>query len=120
MRLAGSWVPAGSWLLGEGQARIDPAVWWPTAVLVAVAVVIAVLLTWRAATRQPASGPEAFLGREVVLRDASGRSGQTWVDGAWWAVRSDEELSRGQRVRVVGADGLTLIVSPVTSEGNSP
>lgn len=110
---------AGLFLFQEGQARVDPVVLWPAAVLIALAVVIAGRLAWRARARQPVSGPEAFAGREVVLRDASGRSGQAWFDGAWWAVRSDAELSTGQRVQVLGADGLTLIVAPVESEGNA-
>jgi membrane protein implicated in regulation of membrane protease activity len=36
------------------------------------------------------------------------------MDGAWWNVRSEAaELSKGDLVRVVGYEGLDLLVEPV-------
>jgi membrane-bound serine protease (ClpP class) len=110
---------AGLFLFQDGQAQVDPVVLWPTAVLIGIGVVIAGRLAWRARSTQPISGSAAFAGREAVLRDASGRSGRTWFEGAWWAVSSEDELSSGQRVRVVGIDGLTLIVQPIDMEGEA-
>jgi membrane-bound serine protease (ClpP class) len=108
---------AGLFLFQDGQAQVDPRVLWPTSVLIGIGVVIAGRLAWRARSAQPVSGPEAFAGREAVLRDASGPSGRAWFEGAWWAVRSrGMDLRKGQRVRVVGLDGLTLIVEPIENE----
>jgi membrane-bound serine protease (ClpP class) len=100
---------AGLFLFQDGQARVNPVVLWPTALLIGVGVVVAGRLAWQARSVQPVSGHEAFAGREAVVRDSSGRDGRTWFEGAWWRVRGDEPLTAGQRVRVVGVDGLTLL-----------
>ena len=39
--------------------------------------------------------------------------------GEVWQVRANAPLGRGQRVRVVGIDGLVLAVEPAGPEGNS-
>jgi membrane-bound serine protease (ClpP class) len=103
--------------LFEGPIRVDPAVLWPTAVVTGGGVVVAGRLAWRARRSTPVSGQEAFAGREAVLHEASGTSGTVRFEGAWWTVRSrDETLRPGQPVRVVGVDGLTLLVEPIGTE----
>jgi membrane-bound ClpP family serine protease len=39
------------------------------------------------------------------------------VDGERWRVRADQPLRADQRVRITRVDGLTLEVSPDTSQG---
>jgi membrane-bound serine protease (ClpP class) len=108
---------AGLFLFEGPEVRVNPAVLWPTAVVVGGGVIVAGRLAWRARSRQPVSGTEAFAGQQAVLHDASGHSGRAMFDGAWWTVRGARDpLHRGQRVRVVGVDGLTLLVEPVDPE----
>src|SRR5690606_39890498 len=61
----------------------------------------------------PICGAESFTGRTAVLQAATGSTGRALFEGAWWDVRSpDAALQKGQSVRVVGVDGLTLLVEP--------
>ncbi|MCU7845739.1 MAG: nodulation protein NfeD [Candidatus Thiodiazotropha sp. (ex Monitilora ramsayi)] len=62
------------------------------------------------------SGREELVSSEgVVLDDFSGH-GKVTVHGEIWEARSDKPLSRDQRVRIIGRDGLTLDVIPVDNE----
>jgi membrane-bound serine protease (ClpP class) len=108
---------AGLFLFQGPDVRVNPAVLWPTAMVVGGGVIVAGRLAWRARSRQPVSGTEAFAGQRTVLHDASGHSGRAMFEGAWWTVRSSRDpLRRGQVVRVVGVDGLTLLVEPADPE----
>ncbi len=60
---------------------------------------------------------EALIGREAVVRLAEGLSGEAFVEGAWWRVRSrNGPLAEGQTVTVVATEGLELIVDTEEEE----
>ena len=64
-----------------------------------------------AARREPPhGGPEDLVGAHGTVRVALDPVGQVYVAGALWRARAEQPLSRGERVRVVGVDGLTLTV----------
>ncbi|MDH3396987.1 MAG: nodulation protein NfeD, partial [Acidimicrobiia bacterium] len=107
----------GGLLLFEGPFGIRPMVLWPVGLVVGGGVVLAGRLTWRARRAPPVSGAEALMGRETVVGTASGRTGQAFVEGAWWRIRSrNGELTEGRPVTVVATEGLELIVK--TEEDN--
>ncbi|MFG3496544.1 nodulation protein NfeD [Streptomyces sp. NPDC047928] len=98
-------------LLFRGELALDPAVLWPTAVVVGAGSLLAGRLAWRARQAPATTGREALIGRVAAVRGADGATGQVLLDGAWWTVRGREEPVReGERVRVVGREGLELIV----------
>lgn len=99
-------------LLFRGELGVDPAVLWPTAVVVGGGSILAGRLAWRARRAPATTGHEGLLGREAVVRrvDSGTGNGQVLLEGAWWTVRSRESaLTEGQRVRVVDREGLHLI-----------
>lgn len=101
---------------------VSLAVIAPVAVVVGSAVVVAGRLVMRS-RRSPttATGPGLFLDRVVTVRGAAGLRGQTFVEGAWWNVRSTaRDLDEGGAVRVVGMDGLDLLVEPVPPAPSTP
>jgi membrane-bound serine protease (ClpP class) len=107
----------GGLFLFEGSVRIDPAVLVPVALVVGGGSVLAGRLAWRARRAPSVTGREGLLGRQATVRTADGATGQVLLDGAWWTVRSrDADLAPGQVVRVVGLDGLNLVVDPVNPE----
>jgi membrane-bound serine protease (ClpP class) len=63
--------------------------------------------------RRPAaaSGEMALVGRTGTVIDWSGNSGHVFVHGERWAARSSDKLEKGQPVRILRLDGLTLIVA---------
>lgn len=96
---------------------VDLAAALPLAVVMFVLVVIAgrVAVSSR---RVPstATGTDVFTGRTVPVHEASGAEGRSHTHGAWWALRSTGlPLEVGREVRVVGIDGLTLLVDPEAS-----
>jgi membrane-bound ClpP family serine protease len=63
------------------------------------------------------TGTDLLVGRSVPVRDGEGRTGSTYAAGAWWSLRSTTgPLLPGAEVRVVGVDGLVLLVDPQQSE----
>lgn len=97
----------------EGVA-VDP---WAA---VPLAIVMFVIVVWvgRVAMRtrktpSVSTGTDLLLGRRVPVRDGDGRTGSTFAAGAWWSLRSTTgPLETGAEVRVVGVDGLVLLVDP--------
>jgi len=106
---------------------VDLAVALPTAVVVALLAVVAGRLVAKS-HRAPvtASGPGQYLDHVVTVRDVGrgpepGRTGRTFTEGTWWNVRSTgEPLAAGTRARVVGMDGLTLLVEPLPPDEQAP
>ncbi|MGK5533909.1 NfeD family protein [Streptomyces sp. URMC 129] len=75
-------------------------------------------LTRRAFLTRPTTGREALVGREAVVRRARGGTGQVLLEGAWWTVRGrDAPVREGRRVRVVGQEGLDLLVEDAENAG---
>jgi membrane-bound serine protease (ClpP class) len=100
-------------LMFRGELGVDPAVLWPTALVVGGGSVLAGRLAWRARKAPPTTGHQALLGREAAVRRVERGTGQVLLEGAWWTVRGrDAALAEGQHVRVVDHDGLELIVEP--------
>lgn len=107
----------GGLLLFEGPFGIRPIVLWPVGLVMGVGVMLAGRLTWRARRAPPASGAEALVGRETVVANAAGRTGQAFLEGTWWRIRSRTgDLIEGRPVTVVATEGLELIVE--TKEDN--
>jgi membrane-bound serine protease (ClpP class) len=101
---------------------VDLAAAVPLAVVMFVLVVIAGRVAVRTRhTPSRTTGTDVFTGRTVPVRDASGTTGRSYTQGAWWALRSiGPPLEVGRDVRVVGIDGLTLLVDPEDSEQAAP
>lgn len=94
----------------------------PVAVLMFVLVVLAGRVAVRT-RRAPSTttGADVFTGRTVPVREASGTSGRSYTQGAWWSLRSTgAPLETGTRVRVVGVDGLVLLVDPQAHDDGEP
>lgn len=57
-------------------------------------------------------GPETLIGATGIITAECRPTGQARVRGEVWLARCDNGADVGQRVRVVGRDGLTLLVTP--------
>lgn len=102
--------------LFEGTLSINPPVLWPTAVVLGAATTLAGRLAIRARRARPTTGASTLVGRAVTVDPRDERSGDAFVDGAWWTVRADEGPLRPGPAEVVAIDGLTLIVRPTGGE----
>ncbi|MGH4009342.1 MAG: NfeD family protein [Pseudonocardiaceae bacterium] len=102
----------------QGPVGVSPAVLWPTAALIGGGSLLAGRLAQRAHRARPATGGDALVGQETVVRGTSGQTtGRVRLEGAWWTARTrGEPLHDGQRVRVVGLEDLTLVVESIRTE----
>jgi membrane-bound serine protease (ClpP class) len=104
----------------EGVA-VDLTAVLPLAVVMFVAAVFAGRIAFRVRHGpSTATGADIFTGRSVPVREAEGTTGRSFAEGAWWSIRSvGPPLQVGSTVRVVGIDGLVLVVDPATPDGDA-
>ena len=62
--------------------------------------------------RRKAVGAETLIGKEAVVTVDCRPNGQVRLDGEIWEARCDAGAAAGDKVRVIGRDGLVLVVSP--------
>jgi membrane-bound serine protease (ClpP class) len=116
-------VLAAVFLFDDAQGvSVDITAALPLAVLMFGLVVLAGRVAVR--TRHAPStmtGTDIFTGRTVPVKEASGAAGRSFTEGAWWTLRSTgAPLEVGTDVRVVGIDGLVLVVDPGEPEEGKP
>ncbi len=70
--------------------------------------------------RPVVSGREGLVGAEGEAVSAFKGRGSVRVQGEHWSARSEHKLARGQRIRVTGRDGLTLLVAPADEDSSTP
>jgi len=98
------------------------AIAWPLIVAVAAlsaAFFIGVaMMALKARRRQIVSGREEMVGATGAVLEDFSDIGRVRVHSEEWQARCRIPLKRGQRIKVVGIDGLMLTVEPYTTEGN--
>jgi len=71
-----------------------------------------VTLAVRSQLRRPVTGAEGMIGETGdAMEDFTGK-GKVFVHGEWWNARCGVPLKKGDRVTVVGREGMTLVVEP--------
>jgi membrane protein implicated in regulation of membrane protease activity len=88
--------------------------WNLIAFLVIVPLWVLELFGWNRTVknRRKAVGVETLIGKEAVVSTDCNPSGQVRLDGEIWEARCDAGAAVGDKVRVIGRDGLVLVVSP--------
>ncbi len=101
----------------EGVA-VDLSAALPLAIVMFVAAVLAGRLALRTRSiPSTTTGADLLAGHLVPVREADGITGRGFTEGAWWSVRSvGPPLHAGDNARVVGMDGLVLLVEPMAEE----
>ena len=85
--------------------------------LVSAAFFLAVVsLALRARRRRVVTGSEQLVGASGEAIEAFEREGRVRIHSEDWTARSRTPLQAGQKVRVLGRDGLTLLVEPQTED----
>ncbi|MEX0863912.1 MAG: nodulation protein NfeD [Acidimicrobiia bacterium] len=100
--------------LFEGELQVSPPVLWPTALVMGAAATVAGRAAVRARLQPSTTGTGTLIGKAGMVVNVEGANGSVFLDGAWWSVRSSTgELEPGEQARVVGIEGLELIVEPI-------
>jgi membrane-bound serine protease (ClpP class) len=99
--------------LFEGDVRVNPAVLWPSAVVLGGTSIIAGRAALKARREPPTSGPEAMIGKMVTITRMGNRT-SAFLDGAWWEVKGrGSDLKAGAVAKVVAIEGIGLVVEEV-------
>jgi membrane-bound serine protease (ClpP class) len=72
-------------------------------------------LVFRSQRSKPTLGMEGLLGEIGEARSALAPRGKIFVHGEYWNAEADGEIALGERVEVVGVDGMTLKVKRISS-----
>jgi membrane-bound serine protease (ClpP class) len=91
-----------------------PAPWGLAVVSAAAVVEIAEIFFWIRLSRRwrVRAGAETLIGARGEVAAPCHPVGQIRVAGELWRARCERGAGRGETVRVVGRDGLTLLVEP--------
>lgn len=89
-------------------------------VLAGVTSIAAVVFLWfigrksiDAMTMKPVNLREDLIGKEGETRTEVNLDGTVYVGGEEWTARSEDPIPAGMPVRVIGRDGLVVVVEPV-------
>jgi membrane-bound serine protease (ClpP class) len=109
-----AFIAGGYFLVEDAGTDIDMSISLPlivgmaaTTALLTFAVVAAAM---KSRQRPPASGSEQMIGARAQVVAWEGQTGSIRVHGEIWNARAAAPLQAGDGVRVIGRDGLTLIV----------
>jgi membrane-bound serine protease (ClpP class) len=96
----------------SGGLRISWFVMVPTVGATAALVIVAVSAGLWALYRRPTTGVAGMVGQTCVVRTPLDPEGQVQVEGELWrAVAQDGPVPAGERVQILGVEGLTLRVA---------
>ena len=104
----------GSMMLFE-DIGVSLRLMMPTILLVGAFFVVVAGLAFRAQRARPSSGKEGLMGEKGFARDTIDPEGLVFVHGEHWKAQSEERIEPGEKVEVVGMEGLVLKVRKITS-----
>ena len=109
----------GSVMLIDSPApalQISWAVIFPVVGLSALLFIITVTVAVRVHREKTDTGREGLIGKQAEAKSELNPAGQVFVHGEYWNARSSGPVHKGEKVTIVGIDGLTLIVTKLGSD----
>lgn len=100
--------------LFEGSVNVSPMLVWPSAAVLGVASLVAGRSALLARGQPATMGPETLVGRRVTVKSTGGRE-TAFLDGTWWDIKSTVPLEDGSEAKVIGTEGVRLLVEEVQS-----
>jgi membrane-bound serine protease (ClpP class) len=89
---------------------------WATAIAVTLPFAAITVFLLRLAVKsfryKIATGAESMVGEVGIAKTDIHPEGRVFVHGEWWNAQSEQPISSGAKVRIVGVDGLLLTVAP--------
>ena len=86
---------------------------FPAALLTTVIFGVGMILVAKSQKKRPITGKEGLMDAVGLCRTEINPEGKIFVHGELWTSTSDEVILPGEKVRVVGIEGLTLRVKKV-------
>lgn len=95
----------------DPSLRVSKSILLTISLLVGGTLVVVFLMVYKARQAKPFSGQSAMIGRTGKMH----RDGFMYVEGALWRTTSDEPLTEGDTVEVIGVSNMTLKVRKLSS-----
>jgi len=101
------------------EMRVSLTLILPVALAFAGIISFLVYLAAKAYKNPVVTGEEGIIGQEGEVRTSirPGHPGKVFVFGEYWNATGDTEIQTGQKVKVVGREGMTLKVEPPSQGG---
>jgi len=101
---------------------VDPNIVYAAAATFGVFTLWVSYLVVRSQRRRPSLGVEGLLGEfgEVRQRIDAGRAGKVFVYGEYWSAVAEAPIEVGERVQVIGVEGMQLTVRPAAGRADAP
>jgi len=78
---------------------------------VSVIVLVITIVAMKPQLAKPKVGPEALIGKEGIVSEIKGpREVLVFIDGEYWLAKVEGKVSKGDKVLVIGVEGLILKV----------
>ncbi len=90
--------------------KISWAVILPVVVATALFFSVVIGMAVRAHRRRPVSGIEAMIGLRGEAYTDIDPEGKVFIHGEIWNAKSDEKITKGEKIKVINTEGMTLIV----------
>ncbi|NTW67716.1 MAG: nodulation protein NfeD [Nitrospirae bacterium] len=98
----------------EPSLQISWAVILPVVAASSLLFIVTVTVAVRAHRGRVDTGKEGLVGMHAEAKTEIGEDGQVFLRGEYWNARSDEHIAKGEKVMVVGVEGLRLLVKKVS------
>lgn len=85
----------------------------PAVVITAALFIFAIGMGIRVQFKKPTTGKEGLIGEIAVARTKIDKEGKVFVNGEIWGAESKEVIKKGEKVKIVGFDKLTLKVEKI-------
>lgn len=89
----------------------------PLLLMIFILTVAMVVLTARAYREGVVSGREGYVGGLGEVSEALAPKGRIFFEGTYWTAESRVHVAKGEKVRIIGVDGLKLYVEPAGETG---
>ncbi|HIP84571.1 MAG TPA: NfeD family protein [Methanothermococcus okinawensis] len=98
-----------------------PSLALPLALLAGIVTVVILQITVYRVKEDIKIGPEKFIGRVIVLPVDLDENGQALItiDNEKWHIKSREPLKKGDLVKIVGVEGVCLVVEKVKDQSTT-
>lgn len=103
----------GSLLLFDTKSSdlaVHPSIIFTAVITLSAAMLLLGYLVFKSQRRKPTLGLEGLVGEIGEVKVALNPSGKIFVHGEYWNAQSDAEIPAGERVEVVGFEGMCLKV----------
>lgn len=85
----------------------------PAVILTAIFFIFAVGMAVKAHKRKPVSGIEGLEGETGEADTDINTEGKVFIHGEIWNAKSEESIMKGEKVKIVSADGMMLVVKKI-------